>query len=306
MYSFDNFDPLDGEVPGYPFFELPHIAWEARKFLEGLSRDEVIAIEEVVADTVLLMQQLYVAAGINDYAHRVIEEKSWELEYHPKSVPVTPDSVVRLLKNWPADAERKPELETEEDLSEIEAIRFAVEVAGSSKLHSEIKDHPARCVAVLALMFVSGCIQTLECPEEELGVDEQGPVVARLVAAANEAIEAARALGLAKEIFATVALLEVQEKQSPELLMKLFSQDRARKAAEKRHGPMAEAKKFVQEKWAAEAEGYKFNKTDFARTCVDMVRENFRDTKGDPLRVTIKTITDSWLGNSLSASKMAR
>ena len=59
--------------------------------------------------------------------------------------------------------------------------------------------HPDKNAAVLTLMFVARCIETLECSEEDLGTCDEGPTAARLISAANEAIEAAAALGLTRK-----------------------------------------------------------------------------------------------------------
>ena len=42
--TFDTFNPISDEVPCYPFYFLPDIAWRARTLLETRTSDEIINI----------------------------------------------------------------------------------------------------------------------------------------------------------------------------------------------------------------------------------------------------------------------
>lgn len=301
MDCFDNFDPLTGDVPGYPFFELWRVVSEARILLAGLSGDEIRGIE-LDLDVLIFDRKAELAQYCLDkYVAQVIEEGSWELQYLPADTAPTQQSVRRLLENWPESAD-EPEYLTEDDFSDVEALRTVVSAGNLGPLDSE-HSHPVRCAAVLVLMKAACCLQTMECPEDDLGTHEDGPIAARLLSAANDAIEASLALGYASELAAVAeSLAEAAEDlaETSEEIQRRFSKERARKAATARHQHFKPAIEFVRTEWDEHCEDYNFNKTDFARTYVDLVRKKFRDKRGDPLKVTIKTITDVWLAPSAS------
>ena len=301
MDCFDNFDPLTGDVPSFPFYELWTVVSEARIFLAGLSGDGIREIERHLDDLIFDTKAECARTWLDDYVARVIEEGSWELHYLPAGTAPTQRSFRRLLENWPESAD-EPDYLKEDDLSDLEALRMAISMGGVGTLDSE-HSYPVQCASVLALMKAAGCLDTMACPEDDLGTHEDGPIAARLLSAANDAIEAALAVGYASEL---AAVAESQAEAAEDLVetieerQRQFSEDRARKAATARHQHLKPAIQFVRTEWDEHREAYNFNKTDFARTYVELVRNKYRDKRGDPLKVTIKTITDVWLAPSAS------
>lgn len=301
MDCFDNFDPLTGDVPGFPFVELWRIVSEARIFLAGLSVEDIRGIERSLDDLIYDTKAELAQYCLDDYVSQVIEAGSWELRYLPANTVPTQQSVRRLLENWPESADQ-PDYLTEDDFSDVEALRTAISSGQIGTLDSE-HSYPVQCAAVLALMKSADCLRTMECPENELGIHEDGPIAARLLSAANEAIESALALGYANELAAVAeSWAEAAEDlaETIEEKQRRFSKERARKAATARHEHLKPAMEFVRAEWQEHCEAYKFNKTDFARTYVELVRNKHRNRRGDPLQVTIKTITDVWLAPSAS------
>jgi hypothetical protein len=208
------------------------------------------------------------------------------------------------LDNWPT-GEAEPDYLKEDDFSDVEALRTVTSTGGLGTLDSE-HSYPVQCAAVLALMAAAECIATMACPEEDLGFHEDGPIAARLACAANDAIRAALALGYANELAAiaeseAAAAADVEETIAES--QRRFSEERARKAAKARHEHLKPTIQFIRTEWEEHRQAYNLNKTDFARTYVELVRGKYRDRRGDPLKVTIKTITDVWLAPS--ASKQA-
>ena len=202
LFEHYDFDPLETEVPSYPFFELSGIAWDAREMLAGLTKLEICSIGWSVVDCVHETKQLYVELDLEDHIARIIKNESWELQHLPEGQQVNPKSVRILLENWPKDADETPDLATDDDLCESEAFRMAVG-CGNYPFGSEFHAlTPAIGAAVLTLQMVASCVHTLRCPEDELGKLPEGPIASRLISASNDAIEAAASLGLAKE-FAT-------------------------------------------------------------------------------------------------------
>ena len=296
MDCFEKFNPLTGEVVGYPFIELYSVVCEARTLVDGLSVDDILSIERDL-DTLLDDQKTVMAeCCLDDYVNEVIETGSWERHYLPANTAVTQESIRKLLENWPKSLE-PPFYLTEEDFSDIELMRAVIWTGAVGALDDE-QPSPVQYVAVLALMKAAECFATLECPEEDLGICEDGPTAARLINAANYAIEAVQAIGYAREL---VAVAESESDavehlaETIEERQRRFSKERAQKAATARHEHLKPAIKFVRDEWYVHGEAYNFNKTDFARTYVELVRNRYCNRRGDPLQVTIKTITDVWL-----------
>jgi hypothetical protein len=206
---FEKFDPLEGAIPSYPFFDLFDIAWKAREFLEGMTYKDIQWIEKDVDLAIEAMRVRYAKARNRD---------SEPLETEPD--------------------------EFEDELSEIEALRMALELSFLHFESGEPSDNPVRCAAVLTLMYVSSCIEALECPDEDLGTCDDGPIAARLISAANHAINAASALGLAES---HAHASRIEDELDFELKEQLadFSTERARRAAQKKHQKNRDAKALV-------------------------------------------------------------
>lgn len=289
MDCFDNFDPLTGDVPSFPFYELWGVVSEARIFLAGLSGDDIRAIERHVDDLIYDTKVDSARIFLDNYVARVIKESSWELHYLPAGTAPTQQSVRRLLENWPESAD-DPNYLTEDDISDLEALRIVISMGGVGTLDSE-HSYPVQCASVLALMKVADCLDTLECPEDDLGIHEDGPVAARLLSAANNAIEAALALGYARELAAVAesraeAVEDIAE--AIEDRLRRFSEDRARKAATA--GALgARAKNARYEKlkiWALEkASTMNGDDKGIARTLNKELPSHLFDVSGDPERL---------------------
>jgi hypothetical protein len=72
LFEHYDFDPLETEVPSYPFFQLWGIAWEAREMLAGLSKNEICSIAWGVADCVFETRQLHVELDLEEHVARII------------------------------------------------------------------------------------------------------------------------------------------------------------------------------------------------------------------------------------------
>lgn len=301
MDCFDNFDPLTGDVPGFPFSELWTIVSEARILLAGLTVVEIRGIERNLDIQICDTKAELASSCLDEYVMQVIEQGSWELQHLPPGTQPTQQSVRHLLGNWPSGAD-EPEYLTEDDFSDVETLRTICSGGDLGALRSE-HSYPVQCAAVLALMKVANSLDTMACPDEDLGTHEDGPIAARLLCAANDVIEAALALGYASELAAVAESLAEASEDFAERMQdrqQRFSKERARQAATARHQHLKPAIHFVQTEWLEHCKAYKFNKTDFARTYVELISNKYRDKRGDPLKVTIKTITDIWLAPSAS------
>jgi hypothetical protein len=140
-------------------------------------------------------------------------------------------------------------------------------------------------------MKVADCLNSLECPEEDLGTHEDGPIAARLLSAANNAIEAALALGYASELAASAErrseaneeiMEEIEERQ------RRFSEDLKRKAAAAGAlGARAKNARYeILKIWALEKAGT-MNGDDksIARKLSRELPSHLVDVSGDPVRL---------------------
>ncbi len=266
MDCFEKFDPIGGDVPSYPFYELFDVAWNAREFLEGMSRQDICWIELDVDSMIERMRELVAEAAARKANHT--EQDSADFD---------------------------------DELSEVEALRIAVGCGLGTREPSEPSYSPVKCAAVLALMFVARCIENLECPEEDLGTADEGPVAARLIPAAADAINAALALGLAL-MYENHGWLESELETEIEERLANFSKDRARRAALKKHDATNSAKAFVKTEWVKHRDAYDGNKSTFAKDYSARLRSEFTDSKGAPLRVTDRQIREVWLSDTPPAS----
>jgi hypothetical protein len=206
---FEKFDPIGGNVPLWPFYGLFDVAWKAREILEGMSRQDICWIERDVDSTIEHMREFVAKATAREASY---------LEQDPTEI--------------------------DDDLSEVEALRMSVESGLRAGEPGEPSDSPARCAAVLALMFVARCIETLECPEEDLGTADEGPVAARLIPAADDALNAALAVGLAL-MYENHSWLERELEIELDERVANFSKERASRAAQRKHQKNRDAKERV-------------------------------------------------------------
>jgi hypothetical protein len=70
---------------------------------------------------------------------------------------------------------------------------------------------------------------------------------------------------------------------------------RAKVAAAKRHESSNKARVFVKNEWDKHKTSYNNNKSAFARSYVALIANQFKDAKGDPLKITEDTIKEIWL-----------
>ena len=298
MSWFDDFDPLVGDVPDYPFKRLRATVWKARSHLRGLDMKQLRLIEHVVRDSLSEQRAIYVEEEMDSLVAGLMEHGGWELSFLKNPDEPSEHAIRYLLEHWPAEADDQPNLPSENDLSDVDALELAIEAFLPASPPGMVSEDPVKCAAVLALMLVAECYSILgwdkDVPPSVL-IDVR---LASLSAGADVAIEATRSVGLAEKLQKEASLrsaLSTEQRAQLKSQAVRITRERAQYAAEKRHSNMKLAKLFVQAEWHEKAEAYKGNKSDFARTYVALILDQFQDTKGDPLQVTVKTIRDVWL-----------
>lgn len=128
----------------------------------------------------------------------------------------------------------------------------------------------------------------------------------RLVNARNEALvkteeaDSRRSWNLESEREKTREL-----RQKNALLPSIVRSAQARRGAQAKDKNLSEARQFIRNEWQLHRDTYKNNKTEFAGEYVKRLTHEFKDSKGDPLKVTVRTIRESWLVDTLPASKQA-
>lgn len=81
--------------------------------------------------------------------------------------------------------------------------------------------------------------------------------------------------------------------------------EQAKRGGLAKHSMLKMAREFVKSEWAQNRDVYKGNKSEFARIYAKRVRNEFVDSKGEPLGITEKTIREVWLSDTPSAGKQA-
>jgi hypothetical protein len=306
-----DFDPLSTDIPTSPDFplkQLKSVIWSARRHLRGMDRDDVLLLERYVEKSVDETRAEYVKGELDDYVAQLLEHGGWELGYLPHPEEASEADIRYLLTHWSAEWDDPINVASEQDLSRVEALEMAV-MAGLPSIPPIEKFTETRSAAVLALMLVAEAIDQLRWHKE-------GPADLRadlkwvgLCAAADTAIEAALALGLAERLHNELNVrAELSKEQSEELKRQRLQigRERARHSAKQRHEPSRQAMQYVQAEWNAHAHEYDHNKSEFARIYEKLVAQNFTTAKGDPLKVKDRTIREVWLRDCPSASKPAK
>lgn len=120
--QFDEFDPLVGQPPEYPFQLLPSIAARARSLLTGWTRDQVISAANI-ADWMIEQSFKDMQSTI---IRGIIERGSWELGYLQEN-DRNEAGVRRILEDWPSDADDSPpHFPTPENTSEVDVLRDCI------------------------------------------------------------------------------------------------------------------------------------------------------------------------------------
>lgn len=93
-----------------------------------------------------------------------------------------------------------------------------------------------------------------------------------------------------------------QLKSDAEKLPSIARSKQASNAGLAKNKELRIAREYVCSEWSKNAGEYENNKSAFARDYVRFVKQRFKDSKGDPLAVTERTIREEWLRGSRGAS----
>lgn len=74
-----------------------------------------------------------------------------------------------------------------------------------------------------------------------------------------------------------------------------FRSDMARLGGAGKDAVYAEPRAYIKNEWETHRSNYDNNKSEFARSYASLLANRFKDQRGDPLKVTERTIRESWL-----------
>lgn len=305
-FKASGFDPLSSDfyyrhVSGL-LKQLQGLAWSARGHIRAFSSEDLLLLEGYVEQSIGEQREAYVEQELDAYVAELLEHGGWELGYlrHPEEAGER--EIRELLKNWPSEADDRPSLATESDLSEVDALELAIDASLPAVPPFEGKlqhlTDPAASAAVLALMLIADALESFEWHRAGPTQLRGDLIFAGYQAAAENAVHAALAIGLADRLRHEVKVREQLSMEQQEALRqqaKALARERARQSANRKHAPMKQAREWVYSEWLAKAAAFGGNKSDFARVYVGLIRQKFRDSKGDPLAVTDKQVRDVWL-----------
>lgn len=156
--QFDEFDPLRGVAPAYPFSHLPSIVERARRLLKNRTRDEIVS----AARNADFFIDEYFRSEKDDYIRQLLDRGGWELRYLPYESR-DEAGVRELLDNWPSEADDPPpDIPTPENTSELAALN---ECIGHYALDDDAefpKGREFEYFAVLALWLVADAMDWLK------------------------------------------------------------------------------------------------------------------------------------------------
>jgi len=152
--QFDFFDPINEELPEYPFSQLPSIAYRARKILRGRSLDQI----KSAASTIDWFIDEYFDNAKDILVRQILEKGSYELGYL-RYEDRNEKGVNELLDNWPSGAdEPAPFIPSRENTSSFEALSECID----SYVIEDDADFPNakqyEYFAVLSLWHLADCI----------------------------------------------------------------------------------------------------------------------------------------------------
>ena len=282
--------------------------WVGNKALAFLKRrkiDELISAAIEIDTEIQCFLDQYIDQETENYVQQLVTKGGWELGYLPEGSQGTEHDIRRLLANWSAEWDDRPNLPSRDDINDLGALVEFVQ----SDLFDEsdlvqlglVEPEVHEFYAVLSLMIICEAVHS-----NTLATVVNGKRVALKIAQV-EAVGIATIAAVETLAFAEINQLSQKfesafDSDQPAILaaaLKAQISERASKAALKRHAKNDAARNFVIKEWQEHISVYKGNKTAFTRDYVRRVFNEFR------IQVTEKTMREVWLKNTLSASNAA-
>jgi hypothetical protein len=230
-----------------------------------------------------------------------------QLHIELDDAPLTAREISDLLESWATKWDDPTGLPNRDGLSDLDALRwFGRRQYGEKLWYGLIEPDESEIYAVLALMLICAAVHVSQLYKDCSVPNPADPTVWQLKVFGWATINAVEAIAYAERLESEQEIRQDHDRKQETSLDDALSQktsERAIHAATKRHAPSNAARDWVRQEWALHHDSYSGNKSEFSRTYVARVKNEFQDSKGDPLIVTEKTIRDVWLKSPPAAGK---
>lgn len=288
-----------------PFEQISSILWRANQILSKRSTDQLDkaaiwlkkGISEIISQNI--EEEIY------DRASALHAQGGWELSYLPHDCEPTEQEIRDLLENWPSDADDPLSLNGENGFSDLAIVHELLpDCTSAISIEDWLDISHAELYAVLALIHVeyaASCFSedTANLPSENW--QEKSYKLDYPTHLANHVIDAMEIICWAERELPDAALLARRNEEKNDIAKAAAAvavKNNASHAAKVKYAVNNAARYFVQKKWEEERTQYKNNKSDFARTYVKIVAQEFLDSNQDPLRITERTLKEDWLSDT--------
>lgn len=287
------------------FGGLESVARDGVKILCDRTPIELTAAAKLIQEAIDEQQAWYVEDELEQRVQDLVEHGGWELKYLREGALGTEDEIRDLLKYWSAAMDEPSGLPGPEDLASIDALRECIgdvwKQDGDVICVGPYRLKHIEVLALVSLMLICQAVHTASNTDKLHHSQSHDLIV--IGKATVEVLQIYRLIELLR-LEAEIKAAKVAE--TPEVLAAAISKvmtERAASAANKRHKPMNNARRWVEAEWRLHRDEYKNNKSDFSRTYVKQVLQKFEDSKGDPLSISEKTIKEVWLKDNPDAGK---
>lgn len=323
------------EDPSYTYKRLI-LEWPANDYfkrfnsigmnaLRMLERRDLVEIRGAATEIQTAIEEwidLYVEQETESRVQTLYRDGGWELGYLPQNpsheeaghagyaIRASEDEIRDLLTNWSSEWDDRPSLPSRDDFSDLTVLQecLGFDVFDESELIHfglfEPEEH--EFFAVLVLMVV--CEAVHSNPRKKIDHYWLEPTLSQVKAIGHATIHAVEAMAHATHVKFERSIRSSNLKQQSEILAKELSRqfsERAVNAAKIRHGAINKARDWVYKEWTLHRQSYSGNKAEFSRIYAARVKNEFLDSKDEPLSVTVKTISEVWLKDTPTARKSA-
>ena len=298
------------DLPDF-FDEFQPIGQQALRLLKRRTIGELTVAAKEIRAAIARSLVENMDIGIYDLITRPCIDGGSQLPPGQADCPHTEREISNLLESWAKQWDDPSGLPNRDGLSDLDALRWFGTYQGDKQLwYGLIEPEEYEFYALLALMTICAAVHLAQPNREGKSQNSVEPTIWQLKVVGGAAINAMEAIGHAESLKSAQQIRHdndlKQAKIQAEAVTEALSREASKKAvnaAHKRHAPGNNARDWVRTEWTLHRDSYTGNKSAFSRTYVTRVKNEFKDSKGDPLIVTEKTMREVWLPNTPSAGK---
>lgn len=298
------------DLPDF-FDEFRPIGQQALRLLKRRTIGELSVAAKAIGATIARSLVENMDIGIYDLITRPCTDGGSQLNLGQTDCPHTENEISNLIEGWAKQWDDPSGLPARDGLSDLDALRWFGTYTGDKQLwYGLIEPEEYEFYAILALMTICAAVHLVQPTRNDSPQNPAEPTILQLKVIGRAAINATKAIAHAESLhsaelsrpFDASKQATIQAEAVAEALSREAS-ERAAKAANKRHAPSKSARDWVCKEWALLSDSYSGNKSEFSRIYAARVKHEFKDSKGEPLSVTEKTIREVWLSNTPTAGK---